>query len=812
MPFREGRGRAYDAANPCSTTPMNDGNEKDKLEEGFWVGDWFVEPMLNRAIKEEEHVQLEPKVMDVLQLMAERPGKAVTKEEFMNQVWTDTVVTDDVLSRCISQLRKVFGDDARDPDYIETIRKTGYRLIAPVRVPDTEKTSAVAEQEAEDVEDASSDEHLEGTKQRLFQDLDSMTSAARDDWVVVAGGVIKRRWVLAIAALVVVVGVSLGVGLFMYPISLSSSSSANPLGAVPLTSFSGRELEPSMSPDGRQVAFTWEGEENGARNVYLIQKGANTPLRLTNSEHDEWDPTWSPDGQYVAFVRAVGGGSGVFMVSSIGGSERQIANFPDRHVQAIAWAPDPAQQSLVLALQQRPHQTYALYRLPVEADTLIQLTDPPAHITGDSDPTFSPSGDRIAFTRTLIDGIQDIHVVSSEGGAPTQVTSDSTRIAGLDWTADGEHLIFASDRGGTSGLWRVPSGGGDPEWITTASEGMQLRYPSLARQGRRLAYAQQSGRVNIWKVQNPMDYSAVSSEQLIASTRWDSNPDIASDGGRVAFVSRRSGYPEVWTASSAGEDLKQVTTLEGVSTQTPRWSPDSRRIAFVARQQGSSDIYVINENGVRPEQITSDPAEDLFPAWSHDGTHLYFTSNRSGRWEIWKIPVDGGSAVQVTYGGATAAQEHPDGSALYVVRSDTTGLWTAPLADTSRTVVVTSSAAASDTTLASDTASVSDAAIALPDTLAEQRRAAPRQVVSALMPYDRANWKVRMRGIYFIRRDPESDVLAFYRFSTDRVTPIMLLRDVPREASFAASPEGDWFVHTRSEVQESDILLVEDLQ
>jgi hypothetical protein len=150
----------------------------------------------------------------------------------------------------------------------------------------------------------------------------------------------------------------------------------------------------------------------------------------------------------------------------------------------------------------------------------------------------------------------------------------------------------------------------------------------------------------------------------------------------------------------------------------------------------------------------------------------------------------------MTQGGATAAQEDPDGETLYVVRSDTTGIWAVSLADTSRPFV-----------LAAPRDAASDATA---DTTAP--RAAPRQVVAALQPYDRGNWRVGRRGIHFIRRSPESAVLAFYRFSTRQVSTVFLVDDVPREPSFAAAASVDWFLYTRDTLQESDILTVRDLE
>jgi Tol biopolymer transport system component/DNA-binding winged helix-turn-helix (wHTH) protein len=789
---------------------MANGSKKEDLSDGFWVGDWFAEPMLNRMVREEEHVQLEPKVMDVLQLMAERPGKAVTKEAFMERVWTDTVVTDDVLSRCISQLRKVLGDDAHDPDYIETIRKTGYRLIAPVRVPEVEQaaestpvdrdaSSASASASATTAsEDASFKGRLQGTMRNLSDELTALSSdgGTGEKWIVVAGGMFERRWVLITGGLILLALIAVGLAAFLRPSLLPTAQMNDRLEAMPLTSFPGQERDPALSPDGRQVAFIWSGEQASFDNIYLMQEGADTPLRLTNVEADEWSPAWSPDGQQVAFVRDLDNGCGVFVVSSIGGNERQLAHFPHRHVQSLAWSPHPTQNRLVLALQQPGRQSQGLYQLPVQADTLIQLTRPPALSMGDTDPAFSPSGNRIAFVRTLIDGIQDIYVVSANGGTATRVTSDSTRIAGFDWTPSGKEIVFASDREGDSGLWRVPVSGGDPEWITTASEGTQIQYPTLAHQDARLAFAQQSGQVNIWKVQHPTDYADASAERLISSTRWDSNPDISPDGARLAFASRRSGYPEIWTATPAGTELKQLTSLEAYGTQTPRWSPDGAQIAFASRTGGHSDIYVINREGFRPHRVTRHSSEDLFPTWSRDGRALYFTSNRSGSWEIWTIPVEGGKAVQVTQGGATMAQEHPDGEVLYFIRPDTTGIWAVPLADVPRTLALASS----------------DSAAAPPDAQGGTQRIVPRRVVPSLQARDRSNWQVRPRGIYFLRRDPDGDMLAFYRFSTEQVSPVFLVEDVPREPSISVAPNAEWFVYTRTELSESDVLLVENFQ
>jgi DNA-binding winged helix-turn-helix (wHTH) protein len=100
---------------------------------GFRVAEWAVEPQLNNLERNGQAVRLEPKVMQVLVCLAEHQGELVTKEQLIRAVWADTFVTDDVLTRCISELRKALNDDPKQPRFIETIPKGGYRLIAHVQ-------------------------------------------------------------------------------------------------------------------------------------------------------------------------------------------------------------------------------------------------------------------------------------------------------------------------------------------------------------------------------------------------------------------------------------------------------------------------------------------------------------------------------------------------------------------------------------------------------------------------------------------------------------------------------------------------------
>jgi DNA-binding winged helix-turn-helix (wHTH) protein/dienelactone hydrolase len=99
------------------------------VHRGFRVGEWLVQPSLNRLTRGSETVTLEPRAMDLLTFLARHAGKVVSRETIIDAVWAEQYVGEGVLRQAIAALRSALGDDAKNPTYIETISKRGYRLI-----------------------------------------------------------------------------------------------------------------------------------------------------------------------------------------------------------------------------------------------------------------------------------------------------------------------------------------------------------------------------------------------------------------------------------------------------------------------------------------------------------------------------------------------------------------------------------------------------------------------------------------------------------------------------------------------------------
>lgn len=102
------------------------------MDGDFKIGEWLVSPALNQISRNGDSLRVEPKSMQVLVYLAEHPG-VISKHQLIAAVWPDVFVSDDVLPGCISALRKALDDDARRPTIIETIHKSGYRLLLPAK-------------------------------------------------------------------------------------------------------------------------------------------------------------------------------------------------------------------------------------------------------------------------------------------------------------------------------------------------------------------------------------------------------------------------------------------------------------------------------------------------------------------------------------------------------------------------------------------------------------------------------------------------------------------------------------------------------
>jgi Tol biopolymer transport system component len=547
---------------------------------------------------------------------------------------------------------------------------------------------------------------------------------------------------------------------------------AHAMKTIPLTSLSGSETAPTFSPDGKYVAFTWEGETGDNWDIYIKGINGGIPLRLTTNPDYDLAPSWSPDGHSIAFTRFSQKERAIFMIPAFGGTERKllsahVADIKGPFIGLFDWSPDG--KFLVYSDASSLETPVSINRLSVETLEAQQLTSPPARWTGDHYPVLSPDGKMLAFARLSSMAVEDIYLMSGAGGEPRRLTFDNQLILGLAWTRDGRSIVFSSARGGTSRLWRIEAAGGEPELLDVGGD--NAVFPAIPRQGQRLAYTNTFGATSMWRINLAASPGKTSSRtKVLSTTTGDSNPQISPDGKKIVLASFRSGPAEIWVCDSDGSNLLQLTKLGRNATGTPRWSSDGRYIAFDTRLDEQSDIYVINADGGELRRLTEDSAEDVIPSWSRDGHWIYFASNRSGAYQVWKIPAEGGDALEVTQQGGFAAFESPDGNYVYYAKGrDVPGLWRVPVKGGEEALVLN------------------------------------RLGVGA-WPL----WAVVNQGIYFAEPEGKSrGVIEFFSFATRRVIRVAAIEKLPGNG-LALSRDGRWLLYGQDDFGGMDIMLVEN--
>ena len=641
----------------------------------FQIGEWTVHPELNSLTREGVERHIEPKVMKVLLTLASQHNRVVSKEELISAAWPDTFVSDDVLTRCISILRRVTEDDPHTPRFIQTVPKVGYRLVAEV----TELSS----DHQEDLPTLT----LEATPYDLVPTAPPILLQGSMPPAQASG----RGRMFGVALLVVAAAIG---GIWSYQKLRLRAAGANlAFRTVQFTSYAGEQTQPAFSPDGKRMAFVWTSEDASTRRIFLKAIGGEE-IRPLNSDTDEqFSPVWSPDGKQIAYLARSKDALALYtqeLSENTPARKLLIPQEPSHWEQgALSWS--PSGKALIYPDHSGIQPDSSLFELDVETLNTRSITNPPAGWEGDLNPAYSPNGKGIAFTRASETAVRDIYYMSPADGKVRQLTHDHTNIDSLTWTSDSSSILFSSNRGGKYALWKIGLRGKGPERLPVGTE--DAYQPAVGPKPGQLTYTQGSAIWGIVRLHEAAKGASPQSEAVLTSTQQDSAPSLSPDGGFFAFQSRRSGNQEIWTASERGDSLRQLTFMAGPLTGSPSWSHHGDRIVFDSRPDGHSHVFCVPASGGRPKQITFGDANDITPRWSHDDQTIYFRSNRGDRWQLWRVSADGGSPQPVTTGDGIVPQESPDGKWLYYTRGDEDGIWRVSPSGGSETEVLSQPAA-----------------------------------------------------------------------------------------------------------------------
>ncbi len=378
-----------------------------------------------------------------------------------------------------------------------------------------------------------------------------------------------------------------------------------------ITSESGPEIQPAVSPDGTWVVYA--RRTAGKWDLFRRRVGGKNAQNLTADapDADDWMPAISPDGEKIAF-RSERDGGGIFVMGATGESVKRVTDLG----YDPSWSPDGG--SLVVG-NWRSNGTHpgtqSLWKVDVVSGVRTRLhpLDAKTLLSAFGRPRWSPHGQRIAWWG----GMGQLWSAAADGSNPAALTSGGFDLEPV-WSPDGRHLWFTSMRGDSSAVWRVAV----DEARGQATAPPQMMFPTLnqfvelggfSRDGKQLVMSSAHGRLLIEKVAFDPVRESASGAALSLGSGLD--PEVR--GELVAFMSE--GQLTVMKLDGSGRrELTDATT----PAANPAWSSDGTRVLFSqVNKQGGIQPWEVGVDGSGLRLLVDAPFA-YYPVAAPDGKRI----------------------------------------------------------------------------------------------------------------------------------------------------------------------------------------------
>lgn len=561
-------------------------------------------------------MRVTPKSIGVLTALIEDAGKLVTRDALIERVWPNTLPTDDVLTQAVTQLRKAFRDECERPQYIETVSKRGYRLIAPV-------------------------DWLIETENHRFAGghvvIDRTANESRG-----AGGSVVVEGMAPGASAKVASMRDNGIDLDVATASEAALRLPAPTGVGAAPTFGVASLGSALPTQAASPQTVSPRIEN-ARTVSARTLSARTPLRQT------------PVVALALLASLV-----VLFAAAQQRQRREVVAVPLPVVVPMPFRPVPVRTIVSMPSRETspslsPDGAQVAYsqfpRNPDAAGLMVQTTaavtprtlTPATNGRWDLLPSWSPDGKQIAFYRVETDDGRDVcrvMAMPAVGGAPRDLATCTDYGFPLAWTPDGEALIGVSAmrdaEGGSGGraLSRLEIDSGEWSRIPYARSPEDIdAWPRVSPDGRWIAFQRNLSLGDLWRV----PIAGGEPERLTSLRTIFFGLDWTPDGRGLVF-------------SRSGPDGIVLSRLDIADGRIRDYVPEERMlkqpvvagptVAFVI-EDARSGMRRLSVDGGRAfaesEPLFASTRSDIMPSIAPDGRQLLFMSDRDGSPRLWWV-------------------------------------------------------------------------------------------------------------------------------------------------------------------------------
>ena len=543
------------------------------------IGDWTANPALDVIEHEGQLVKLQPRAMELLVCLAQRPGEVVSAEELINSVWRGRDVGDGAIYRSVNQLRHALGDVAEDSRYIQTIPKRGYRLIAAV-------------------EPVTPNLEIERVAQRGHPSASALVAAILP--------ILHRALPFAATAIVTAGSTAVAVWLGVQPAPPSVNRFTYTLPADHKFRRVDRAVL-ALSPDGRHFVY------NTDDGLYLRRMDRFDAQVIAGTEEDLANPFFSPDGQIVAYWSAatnelkripLSGGAPVVIVSDVS------------NPRGASWGAD----GTILY-----GQLDGIYRVAADGGRPERIIETPEGETLYG-PQLLPDGDSVLYSVWTTDWVLDSTEIVVESLSTGQRKVLVERGSDARYLPTG-HIVFA--RGETLlavnfDADSVTVSGGPVSLLDGVAENFEGNADYGVANDGTLIYAKAEPSEPVLQTIVWVDREG-KERPLIPERRYYGPAKPSPDGQHLAVAIddlNNGGNADIWIYDLKHRNLRALTYSLGHEA-TPIWTPNGERVAY--RTEHGIEWRAADGTGHAELLVEKTTARPIFPyTFSPDGKYLVF--------------------------------------------------------------------------------------------------------------------------------------------------------------------------------------------
>ena len=598
------------------------------LETSLQLGSLLLDTRANQLVVDGEMIQVEPKLVELIEFLYSNQNQVVTRDALLENVWKGQIVSDNAVSRAISQVRKLLEQSSDPVPQIETIPRVGYRL------------------------------NLEHDESPAASALPSKTTKRKRQIQ------LDKTFFKVITFVLVTVIIF---GHYFYQL-FSSPGEIDEVSVTSMTELPGVERKPRVSPDGKRVVFSYRPKDSDEYHLYLLDPESKQVTPLIEESQVIIDIAWSPDSKQILLSLWDNINQRKCTINLIQlapdyqlKSNTKVLDCNQRGASYLAWhkSGDKFYFNDRLAFE-RP---YAVYSYSLKSKRKSQITLPPqaGNLRGDYYVFSESNGERFAVLRYHASKSNELLIYDSASEKLVNRQMLEAGVQGISWFGQGDELLvrlkdklYQYNFAKKEKQLLYPVGSGTADFFAESDQGV-------------IYYSTGGSDVNL--VAFPLAQPEVT-QHVSRSTAVETRASWANLSNRLVFYSNRSGSMQIWLRGESGNDRQLSQSTKSLEASRLHFSPDDTKILF----QNTDEIFILDASSGDITKIIDASHKAYVTSWSLDGKKVFYSAEKSGEWQIWQLDLDSNQHSQLTQEGGYSAFQFKTGD-VYFSKLHEPGLW-----------------------------------------------------------------------------------------------------------------------------------------